>query len=101
MKTLDLRKKYQHLYKPSAKKIDLVDVPEFSFVMIDGRIEKGQSPGTSPAFQDAMQALYGAAYTLKFTSKLRKTNAIDYPVMALEAIWWVENGVFEISKPDD
>lgn len=101
MKTLDLKKKYQTLYKPSARKIELVDVPELQFLMIDGRIEKGQSPGTSPSFQEAMGAIYGAAYTLKFTSKKRKTNAIDYPVMALEAIWWVEDGKFDITKPDN
>jgi hypothetical protein len=101
MKTLDLRKKYQPLYKPSARAIALVDVPELQFLMIDGRIEKGQSPGTSPAFQEAMGAMYGAAYTLKFMSKRRKTNPIDYPVMALEAVWWVEDGRFDIAKPDN
>ena len=101
MKTLDLRKKYKDLYQPSAKRISVVDVPDFLFVMIDGKMEKGKSPGESPAFQEAMQALYGAAYTLKFISKLRKTNAIDYPVMALEGLWWVEGGGFDIAKPDN
>jgi hypothetical protein len=69
--------------------------------MIDGRMEKGKTPGESPAFQEAMQALYGAAYTLKFMSKLRKKNAIDYTVMALEGLWWVEGGTFAITKPDN
>ncbi len=101
MKKLDLRKKYKDLYLPSAKKVAVVDVPDFLFVMIDGRMEKGKSPGESPAFQEAMQALYGAAYTLKFMSKLRKKNAIEYPVMALEGLWWVEGGTFDIAKPDN
>lgn len=101
MKKLDLRKKYKALYLPSAKKVEVVDVPDFQFVMIDGRIEKGQGPGTSPAFQEAMQVLYGAAFTLKFMSKLRKKNAVDYPVMALEALWWVKDGRFDITKPDN
>jgi hypothetical protein len=101
MKTIDLRKQYKHLYQPSAKAPVVVDIPEFSFVMIDGRIEKGKSPGTSPAFQEAMAALYGAAYTLKFMSKLREKNAINFPVMALEGIWWVEDGQFDIRKPDN
>jgi hypothetical protein len=69
--------------------------------MLDGRIEKGHSPGDSPAFLEAIQALFGISYTLKFQSKLRKKNAIDYPVMALEALWWVENGHFELSQPDN
>ena len=46
-----------------------------------------------------MQALYGAVYTLKFAAKLRKENPVDYPVMALEGLWWVEDGVFDIQKP--
>jgi hypothetical protein len=48
-----------------------------------------------------MQALYGAAYTLKFMSKLRQKNAIDYPVMALEGLWWVEGVTFDITRPDN
>lgn len=67
--------------------------------MIDGAIEPDQGPGTSPLFQENMQALYGAAYTLKFMLKTRKENPVDYPVMALEALWWVEDGEFNIQKP--
>ena len=101
MKKLDLRKTFKHLYQPSARKVEVVDVPELSFLMVDGRIEKGRSPGDSPAFLEAVQALFGASYTLKFQSKLRKQDAVDYPVMALEALWWVEDGQFELSKPDN
>jgi len=97
MAKLDLRKQWKHLYAPPAKKVELVDVPELKFVMIDGRIEPGQAPGTSPGFEEAMGALYGAAYTLKFMSKLRKEDPIDYPVMALEGLWWVEGEEFDIS----
>jgi hypothetical protein len=101
LKTLDLRRQFRALYQPSAKVPEIVDVPDLSFLMVDGRIGPGETPGVSPAFQAAIQALYGAAYTLKFMSKQRKTGAVDYPVMALEAIWWVENGSFDLSKPED
>lgn len=33
--------------------------------------------------------------------KKRKTNAVDYPVMALEGLWWVENGKFDITVKDN
>jgi hypothetical protein len=33
--------------------------------------------------------------------KKRKTNAIDYPVTALEGLWWVEDGVFDITIKDN
>ena len=102
MSKLDLRKELGYLYRPSARQVEVVRVPAFKFVMIDGQIEPGASPGTSPAFQEAMQALYGAAYTLKFMSKLRQDNPIDYPVMALEALWWVagRGGEFDINRPE-
>ena len=101
MKTLDLKKQYKYLYQPSAKKIEILNVPRLQFAMIDGAIEKGYEPGNSPAFQDATQVLYGISYTLKFTLKKRKTNAIDYSVMALEGLWWVEDGVFDITIKDN
>lgn len=101
MKILDLKKQYKHLYLPSAKKIETVQVPNLQFAMVDGAIEKGSEPGKSPAFAEATQALYGISYTLKFTLKKRKTNAIDYPVMALEGLWWVEDGNFDIRVKDN
>jgi hypothetical protein len=99
MEKLDLKQDLKYLYVPSAKKVELVQVPAMNFIMIDGAIEADQAPGTSPRFAEDMQALYGAAYTLKFTIKLRKQDPVDYPVMALEGLWWVEDGTFDIRKP--
>src|SRR5512132_4044775 len=101
MKTLDLKKQYKQLYQPSAKKVEIVQVPRLQFAMIDGAIEKGSEPGKSASFAEATQALYGISYTLKFMLKKRKVNAIDYPVMALEGLWWVEDGVFDITVKDN
>ena len=99
MQKLDLKKDLKYLYAPSAKKIEVVEVPGMNFLMIDGAIEPGQAPGTSPLFAEAMQALYAAAYTLRFSIKLRKENPVEYPVMALEGLWWVEDGTFDIRQP--
>jgi hypothetical protein len=101
MKTLDLRKELKQFYAPPAKKVQLVDVPEFQFAVITGAIEPGVEPGNSPAFASAIQTLYGISYTLKFTSKLRKVDPIDYPVMALEGLWWVEEGEFTMDRKDN
>jgi hypothetical protein len=100
MDKLDLRKQYKSLYNPSAKNVAVVDVPAFNFAMVDGYIEPGEAPGTSKLFQEAIQALYGISYTLKFMSKLRKDDPIDYTVMALEGLWWVEDKEFDITRPD-
>jgi hypothetical protein len=100
MKKIDLRRELKHLYAPSAKKVEVVRVPKFNFVMVDGRIEPGAMPGTSAAFREALEAVYGVAYTLKFMSKLRPKNPIDYGVMALEGLWWVESGELDFAKPE-
>jgi hypothetical protein len=102
METLDLRKQWKHLYNPSAKQVEVVQVPRFQFAMIDGQIEEGLGPGTSPAFQAAMEAIYGISYTLKFMLKQREENPVDYPVMALEGLWGTEDfdrGTFDITNP--
>ncbi len=101
MKMLDLKKDLKYLYQPSAKKPEILKVPKLQFAMIDGAIEKGKEPGNSPGFQEATQALYGISYTLKFMLKKRKTNAIDYPVMALEGLWGLQNVSTDIAKKDN
>jgi hypothetical protein len=101
MLTLDLKKQLKHLYQPSPKTIETVEVPAMEFLMIDGAIEPGQAPGTSPLFQENTGALYGMAYTLKFLFKKRPVDPVDYPVMALEGLWWVVDGHFDIRVKDN
>jgi hypothetical protein len=101
MKTLDLKKDLKAFYKPSAKKVEFIQVPCFHFLMIDGAIEPGMEPGNSPLFEENMQALYGAAYTLKFTLKKRANDPVDYPVMALEGLWDTRDGKFDFKIKDN
>jgi hypothetical protein len=101
MKTLDLKKDLKYLYQPSAMKPEILTVPPMQFIMIDGAIEKDMEPATSPGFQEDMMALYRIAYTLKFMIKLRKKNPVSYPVTALEGLWWVQNGAFDINVKDN
>lgn len=51
METLDLRKQFKHLYNPSAKKVDVVDVPALQFAMVDGRVAAGEGPADSADFR--------------------------------------------------
>jgi len=53
--------------------------------MIDGT----GSPEASPAFQEAIGALYSVAYTLKFASK--KEQGLDWKVMPLEGLFWTDD----------
>ncbi|MFQ6133254.1 MAG: GyrI-like domain-containing protein [Armatimonadota bacterium] len=97
MKKLDLKKQLRHLYSPSKKEVVAVDVPEMNFLMVDG----AGDPNTAPEFQEATEALYGVSYTLKFTMKMGPAQ-VDYPVMALEGLWWVEGKEqFSLEARDD
>lgn len=101
METLDLRKRYRHLYQPSHGSIELIEVPSLQFAMVDGAIEIHEAPDTSKSFADALQTVYGVSYTLKFLVKQREVDPVQYPVMPLEGLWWVEDGVFDIAVKDN
>ena len=101
MEKIDLKKELKHLYLPSAKAVSVVEVPIFKFITVDGRIRAGEAPAESKAFQDGLQALYGLSFTLKFMSKLREDNPVDYTVMALEGLWWTTEGEFDLAADKD
>jgi hypothetical protein len=65
MAKIDYLKMLKHLYGPSAKKVEIIDVPEMNFLMIDGEGD----PNTAQAFKDAAEALFSLSYTLKFMVK--------------------------------
>lgn len=97
MKKIDFKKKFKHLYKPSIKKVEIVDVPQMNFLMVDG---KGD-PNASQSFNDAIEALFPLAYTLKFMVK-RGDIGIDYGVLPLEALWWADDmSAFAEGNKDD
>jgi len=85
MPKLDLRKDLKPLYTASAKKGVLVEVPRMKFLMIDG----SGHPNGNPLVQQSMEALFGVAYTLKFSSKLGPQK-LDWTMLPPEAIWWLE-----------
>jgi len=85
MTKTDLKKEFKHLYRPSAKKMAIVDVQPMQFLMIDGHGD----PNTDPSYVEALEALYAVAYPLKFMSK--KQLERDYTVMPLEGLWWADD----------
>ena len=96
MEKIDFKKELKHLYKPSAKKVDIVEVPQFNYLMIDGEGD----PNTSQSFQDAIEVLYPLSYTLKFMIK-RGEIGIDYGVLPLEGLWWSDDmSSFSVENKD-
>ncbi|MBN1582354.1 MAG: GyrI-like domain-containing protein [Anaerolineae bacterium] len=85
MAKMDFKKELKHLYNPSAKVFTVVDVPSMHFLMIDGHGD----PNTARAYQEAVEALYGLAFKIKFVSKRELDK--DYVVPPLEGLWWAED----------
>lgn len=95
MDKLDLRQQLKHLYQPSAKEFEIVDVPPMNFLMMNG----AGDPNTAAEYTQAVESLYSLSYTLKFAVK--KQQGIDYSVMALEGLWWAEDmSVFTAGNRD-
>jgi len=73
-----------------------VRVPELAFAMIDGHGD----PNTSPAYREAVEALYGVSYTLKFA--LKKELGLTYRVGPLEGLWWADDmATFSVDRKGD
>jgi len=81
MQKLDFKKELKRFYNPSAKQPEIVEVPEFQFLMIDGVDARPESEG----FQHAIQALFSVLYKAKFS--IKKSRNLDYVVMPLEGLW--------------
>ena len=84
MTKIDFKKEMKHLYGPSKKDFQIVEVPRMTFLMVDGHGD----PNTAPEYTQAVEALYAVAYKLKFFSK---KNSQDYVVPPLEGLWWAED----------
>lgn len=86
MEKVDFKKTLKHLYAPPKNKFTEVDVPKMNFLMVDGH----GNPNTSRDFVDAVEALYGMAYTIKFMCKAKPIEQ-DFTVPPLEGLWWMDN----------
>lgn len=83
---IDLKKELKEFYHASPHKVTVVDVPAFTYLMIDG----AGDPNASPAYAQAVETLFAASYTAKFMVK-RSDGGIDYTVMPLEGLWWADD----------
>jgi hypothetical protein len=72
-------------YRARRGEFRVLDVPPMQYLMIDGHGD----PNSSPAFGEAVAALYPLAYALKFASKRELER--DYVVPPLEGLWWADD----------
>ncbi|MBI2936572.1 MAG: GyrI-like domain-containing protein [Thaumarchaeota archaeon] len=76
---IDLKKDLKRFYS-AATEPSVIDVPSAKFLTVVGQGEPGGS-----LYQKGVEALFTAAYTLKFQEK---SEGRDFTVMGLEGLWW-------------
>ncbi len=92
----DLKEELAHLYAPDADAITLVEVPELSFILIDGSGE----PGQSKDFRSAIKTLRYVSFALIFNLRERRPD-LSYAVMPLETLFaGTPAGALSIGEPD-
>lgn len=86
---VDFKKKDKHLYKPSSKKPEILEIPDLLYLMIDG---VGAPQGDK--FQMAVKALYNIAYKIRMSHKkgLQPEGYFEFVVPPLEGLWDVVEG---------
>lgn len=85
----DVKREHRELYGASAKEFTIVDVPPMRYLAVDGHGD----PNTAASYRDAVEALFGVAYSVKFASK--RGLGRDFVVAPLEGLWWADDqGVF-------
>lgn len=62
----DYKKEYKEFYLPP-KKPTIIEVPEMTFLAVRGHGDPNEEGG---AYKDALEALYGVAYTIKMSKKV-------------------------------
>ncbi|NTV30385.1 hypothetical protein HGA91_00190 [candidate division WWE3 bacterium] len=85
MSKIDYKKLLAEFYAPSSKEVEIITLPVWNYIMIDGMGD----PNTSPQAKSAIETLFPVAYKIKF--HIKKTRQIDFGVMPLEGLWWADN----------
>jgi hypothetical protein len=95
---LDYKKEYKDLYMPKNKPA-VIDVPDMSFIMVDG---KGD-PNGNPDYRHSIELLYGLSFTIKMSKMkgMQPDGYFEYVVPPLEGLWWCDDGAFDFDKRDN
>lgn len=85
MDSYDIKKALPALYAPKPGDFHLVDVPDLSFLMVDGHGD----PNVSPAYADAVHALFSLSYAVRAIAE-RELGRV-HTVGPLEGLWSAED----------
>ena len=84
----DFKKEYKEFYMPKNKP-GIVSVPGMNYIAVRG---KGDPNVEGGEYKQAIELLYGIAYTIKMSKKGDRQieGYFDYVVPPLEGFWWQE-----------
>ena len=84
----DYKKEYREYYMPPQKP-GIIDIPAMNFIAVRGKGDPNEENGE---YKQAMNLLYGIAFTIKMSKKgdHRIEGYFDYVVPPLEGFWWQE-----------
>ena len=92
MDKVDLKREFKRLYQPSTRDVVEVEVPTFTYLMVDGEGD----PNVSQEYAHAVQALFSVSFAAKFLVK-QGAPGMDYVVMPLEGLWWADDPTVFVS----
>lgn len=87
MSKIDYKKQDKSFYQAKNGKVLEVDVPPLKFITFKGQGD----PNSSPLFSTSCKFLFSVSYKIKFIVK-KSDIGINYGVMPLEGLWWINNG---------
>jgi hypothetical protein len=88
----DIKKALPALYAPRRRGFHVVDVPEIAFLMVDGHGD----PNTSPAYTEAVTALYTLSYTVRAIAKTDLGRV--HTVGPLEGLWSADDPTVFVTR---
>lgn len=82
----DFKKEQKELYRPG-KRPAIIKVPPMNYLAVQG---KGDPNAENGEYNQALQPLYGIAYTIKMSKKgdYQIPGYFDFVVPPLEGMWW-------------
>lgn len=86
----DFKKAEKSFYQPKAQPV-LAELPAMQYMAVHG---SGDPNAPGGAYQQAIQALYAVAYTIRMSYKTDHVieHFFEYVVPPLESLWWREDG---------
>ena len=94
----DFKKEFKEFYHPAVKSA-IVEMPAMNYLAVRGKGNPNEEGG---AYKQALEQLYGIAYTLKmsYKSDYRIEGFFEYVVPPLEGLWWAENGEIDYANKE-